>query len=130
MLDLWAPSRRGLILAGVLATVLSLYNMGSVEFWGEDEAQPLYFVARTLIGLQTGSLTDLGAILISSHPPMRMLVEIPFVLIGGVTEFSARFPNFLSSLVILYILYRLFQPILDRSALRIGCMVKIEEIVQ
>lgn len=102
-----------LILAILLIAVFfHFYRLGLIEFLGEDEAQVMSKVVR-LLHWQT-DIRNAGALLTTSHPPVRYLVSLPFVAIFGTTEFWIRFPHALAGLLSVYWVYRLGQLIFNR----------------
>jgi len=84
---------------------INYYRLGQGEFVGEDEALVMVKVARQF--LWRVDIRNLGAILTSSHPPMRLLLPTPFAGLFGLSELWLRFPNALAGVLVCYWVYRL-----------------------
>jgi len=106
-------SRLLLCLVLLASGFFHLYRLGQGEFVGEDEAQVMIKVAREF--LWRDDIRNLGAILTSSHPPLRMLLPLPFVGLFGASEFWLRFPNALAGIGVCYWTYRLGRRIFSRA---------------
>lgn len=94
-----------LVLAVCASALAGFYRLGEGEFFGEDEAQVMIKVARQFLWRE--DYRNLGAILTSSHPPMRLLLPTPFVGLFGPTEFWLRFPNAVAGILVCLWVYRL-----------------------
>ena len=82
----------------------SFYRLGEGEFLGEDEALVMIKVARQF--LWSDDFRNLGAVLTSAHPPMRLVLPTPFVGVFGPSEFWLRFPNAVAGFLTCYWIYR------------------------
>jgi 4-amino-4-deoxy-L-arabinose transferase-like glycosyltransferase len=96
----------------LVSSFFHLYRLGRGEFLGEDEAQVMIKVTREF--LWRDDVRNLGAILTSSHPPMRMLLPLPLVGLFGASEFWLRLPNALAGIGVCYWTYRLGRRIFSR----------------
>ncbi|MCC6167984.1 MAG: glycosyltransferase family 39 protein [Caldilineaceae bacterium] len=87
------PHAHTLWLVAVLlvAAWTHFFRLGQAEFVGEDEALVMVKVARQFLWRE--DLRNLGALLTSAHPPLRLLVATPSAALFGPTEFGLRLPN-------------------------------------
>jgi len=87
----------------VLATILRIYGLGLSEFHGDE----VMIIGRSIALCKVPSNPiNLGIILIHIHPPVEILLPIPFLLSLGVTEFTARLPFALAGIASVYLIYR------------------------
>lgn len=94
-----------LVCMTLISLFFHLYNLG-YEF-SNDET----IVARTTVQFMHGFINPVffGSIFIFEHPPIRVLVNVPFVLLFGTTEAVMRFPHALfggMSTIIVYVIGR------------------------
>jgi len=73
-----------------LSLFFHLYKLGYGEF-GNDET----IITTASVWFLHGLINPLffGSIFIFDHPPMMVLINVPFVLIFGTSEFLLRFPH-------------------------------------
>ena len=73
----------------ILSGFFHFYNLG-FEYVG-DETHVVTAAAQFLHGIISPKL--FGSIFIFGHPPIRVLINIPFMLLFGTTEHVMRFPH-------------------------------------
>src|SRR4030066_1457580 len=104
-----------LILALIICAFLVFYNLGNIEFWGEDEAQTLLYASRFIIGLKNHSLANATSLYANSTLSFVILVQVPFILIFGVCELASRMPSALVTILTLLVIYKIGLLFLDRK---------------
>lgn len=112
-----------ILIALAIAGFLSFYNLGDIEFWGEDEAQTLFYASRFIMGLKAHSLSNLTALYTNTTFSAVILIQVPFILLLGVTELAARFPNALINLATLLLVYKIGSLFLKKSAVNFLVML-------
>lgn len=105
-----------LIIAFFICTFLVFYNLGKIEFWGEDEAQTLLYASRFIIGLKNQSLANATAFYSNSTFSFVILVQIPFILIFGVTELASRMPSAIITILTLFVIYKIGKLFLNKRS--------------
>ncbi len=110
-----------LLLILAVSGFFHLYRLGRGEFLGEDEAQVMIKVTRELMWQE--DLANLGAILTSSHPPIRMLLPLPLVGLFGASELWLRLPGALAGVAVCYWTYRLGQRLFSRRTGLLAALV-------
>lgn len=110
------PRSHGLWLAAVLlvAAWVAFYRLDQAEFIGEDEALVMVKVARQFLWRE--DVRNLGALLTSAHPPLRLLAATPTVAIFGPTEFGLRLPNAVAGVLVCLWIYRVGRRLFGPSA--------------
>ena len=96
-----------LLIPLTICLFLAFYNLGDIEFWGEDEAQTLLYSSRFIMGLENHSLSNLTAFYENATFSLVILVQIPFILLFGVTELAARAPSALITVLTIFVLYKI-----------------------
>lgn len=104
-----------IIILFLICAFLVFYNLGSIEFWGEDEAQTLLCASRFILGLSNDSLNNVTAIYRNITFASVILVQVPFIFIFGVSEIAARFPSAIMVLLTFIIILRISKLFLDRK---------------
>lgn len=105
-----------LIIAFFICTFLVFYNLGKIEFWGEDEAQTLLYASRFIIGLKNHSLANVTAFYNNATFSFVMLIQVPFILIFGVTELASRMPAAIITILTLFVIYKVGRLFLNRGS--------------
>ena len=105
-----------LLIAFLVCTFLVFYNLGKIEFWGEDEAQTLLYASRFLIGLKNQSLSNVTALYNNATFSSVMLVQVPFILLFGVTELASRMPSAIITVLTLFVIYKIGRLLLNNRA--------------
>src|SRR3989304_4437936 len=95
---------------------LVFYNLGEIEFWGEDEAQTLLYASRFIIGLNNHSLTNATALYSNTTLSFIMLVQVPFILLFGVCELASRMPAAIITILTLLVIYKIGLLFLNRKS--------------
>jgi len=103
---------------GALAICIFLvfYNLGEIEFWGEDEAQTLLYASRFIVGLKNHSLSNATSIYSNSTLSFVMLIQVPFILLFGVCELASRMPAAIVTVLTLFVIYKIGLLFLDRKS--------------
>jgi 4-amino-4-deoxy-L-arabinose transferase-like glycosyltransferase len=104
-----------LIIALGICIFLVFYNLGEIEFWGEDEAQTLLYASRFIIGLKNHSLSNATSIYSNATLSLVMLVQVPFILLFGVCELASRMPAAIVTVLTLFVIYKIGLFFLDRK---------------
>src|SRR4030065_2735261 len=104
------------IVALGICIFLVFYNLGEIEFWGEDEAQTLLYASRFIIGLKNHSLANATSLYANSTLSFVILVQVPFILIFGVCELASRMPSALVTILTLLVIYKIGLLLLNRKA--------------
>lgn len=112
-----------IILLFILCSFLVFYNLGSIEFWGEDEAQTLLCSSRFILGLQSGSIDNLTAIYRNATFASVMLIQVPFIFIFGASELAARFPSAIMVLLTFIVMSRLSKLFLDKKTTNLVMLI-------
>jgi len=105
-----------LIVALIICTFLVFYNLGDIEFWGEDEAQTLLYASRFIIGLENHSMANATSIYSNITSSFVILVQVPFILLFGVRELASRMPSALVTILTLFVIYKIGLLFLDRKS--------------
>ena len=100
-----------------LHLLLLVWNVSGMEFYGEDETGTAMINARTVLGLITHNPYNLAAAIGSSHPPVRNLVQVPFLALLGMKELAIFLPHILGSLGIFAFLLLIGRTFLKPSGL-------------
>src|SRR4030043_884927 len=95
---------------------LVFYNLGEIEFWGEDEAQTLLYASRFIIGLNNHSLANATSIYSNSTLSFVMLIQVPFILLFGVCELASRMPAAFVTILTLLVIYKIGLLFLNRKS--------------
>ena len=96
----------------VLATLLRTYGLGLSEFHGDE----VMIIGRSIaLSKAPYAPLNLGIILAHIHPPVEIVLPIPFLLLLGVTEFTARLPFALAGIVSVYLIYRVSRRLFSRE---------------
>lgn len=104
------------IILFLVCVFLVFFNLGSIEFWGEDEAQTLLCSSRFILGLSSGSTVNLTAFYKNITFASVILIQVPFIFIFGVSELAARFPSAIMVLLTFLVMYRISRLFLDKKA--------------
>jgi 4-amino-4-deoxy-L-arabinose transferase-like glycosyltransferase len=104
------------LIALAICIFLVFYNLGEIEFWGEDEAQTLLYASRFIIGLKNYSLSNATSIYSNSTLSFVMLIQIPFILLFGVCELASRMPAAIVTVLTLFVIYKIGLLFLDRKS--------------
>ncbi|MBN1538401.1 MAG: glycosyltransferase family 39 protein [Anaerolineales bacterium] len=94
-----------------------IWNIDRIEFFGEDEVGTALVNARVILGLTSGNIYNVAAPVSSSHPPVRNLVQIPFMGLFGVNELSIFLPGILASLGIFWVVLKIGRLFLNKSGM-------------
>ncbi len=105
-----------LFLAIIICAFIAFYNLGDIEFWGEDEAQTLHNAARFIMGLENHSKANLTALYGNATLSLVILVQVPFILIFGVCELASRMPSALIVVLTLFVFYKIGRLFLDKRS--------------
>ena len=96
----------------VLATMLRTYGLGFSEFHGDE----VMIIGRAIALCKVLSTPiNLGIVLVHIHPPVEIILPTPFLLLFGVTEFTARLPFALAGVVSVYLIYRVAQALFSST---------------
>jgi len=112
-----------IIISFLICVFLVFYNLGKIEFWGEDEAQTLLYASRFLMGLKSGSLSNLTALYQNITFSSVILIQVPFILLFGVTELAARFSSAIIVILTLFVLYKIGTLFLDKKSSQILALI-------
>lgn len=104
------------IIALGICIFLVFYNLGKIEFWGEDEAQTLLYASRFIIGLRNHSLANATAFYSNTTLSFVMLVQVPFILLFGVCELASRMPAAIITILTLLVIYKIGLLFLNRKS--------------
>ncbi len=105
-----------LVIAFIICCFLVFFNLGRIEFWGEDEAQTLLYASRLIIGLKNHSLSNATAFYGNATLSSVMLVQVPFILLLGATELASRLPAAIITVLTLFVIYGIGRLFLGRRA--------------
>jgi len=105
-----------LLIALAICIFLVFYNLGEIEFWGEDEAQTLLYASRFILGIKNHSLANATSIYSSATMSFIMLVQVPFILLLGVCELASRMPAALITVLTLFVIYKIGLLFLNRKS--------------
>ncbi len=105
-----------LIAALIICIFLVFYNLGNIEFWGEDEAQTLLYASRFIIGLKNHSLANATSLYSNATLSFVILVQAPFILLFGVCELASRMPSALVTILTLFVIYKIGLLFLNRKS--------------
>ena len=108
-----------IIIAFFCCSFLAFYNLGKIEFWGEDEGQTLLYASRFLGGILTGTKDNITAFYYNSTLSSVILLQVPFIMIFGVRELAARMPNAIVVILNLFLVYKIGKLFLNKKALNI-----------
>ena len=108
-----------LIIAFFICAFLVFYNLGRIEFWGEDEGQTLLYASRFLIGLLTHSKDNITAFYTNSTLSSVILIQVPFIMFLGVREIAARMPSAIITVLTLFVIYKIGRLFLNRISLNL-----------
>lgn len=101
----------------LLHGLLLFWNISGMEFYGEDESGTALVNARTVLGLLTGNADNMAAAIGDSHPPLRNLVQAPFLALLGVKELAIFLPHILASLGVFALLLQIGKTFLKPSGM-------------
>ncbi len=95
---------RWIFLTALISIFFYFYNLGLSEFVN-DETIAINYLVRVMYG----SVNPLfaGSLFIYAHPPVRLLVNIPFALLFGMSETALRFPHALFGSLAIFPLYHI-----------------------
>ena len=96
--------RGRLQIAGILVfgTLLRIYGLSLSEFHGDE----VMIIGRSITLCKVlSNPMNLGIVLVHIHPPVEIVLPIPFLLLLGVTEFTARLPFALAGVASIYLIY-------------------------
>jgi len=103
-------------LALAVTILLHFTNLGTIEYFGEDEPWVEFISATFAHHLSTGSWKSALEVLVSGwHPPVRYLVSALGVALFGPSEFGTRFFHACSGIAIFFALRRLMSPAWGRA---------------
>jgi len=105
-----------LLVAIAVCVFLAFYNLGEIEFWGEDEAQTLLYAYRFIIGIKNHSLANATSIYSNATMSFVMLIQVPFILLLGVCELASRMPAAIITILTLPVIYRIGLLFLNRKS--------------
>lgn len=105
-----------LMVALIICTFLVFYNLGNIEFWGEDEAQTLLYASRFIIGLKNHSLANATSLYSNTTLSFVILIQVPFILLFGVCELASRIPSALVTILTLFVIYKIGLLFLNRKS--------------
>lgn len=105
-----------LIITLAICAFLAFYNLGDIEFWGEDEAQTLLYASRFIMGLKNHSMANATSIYSNSTLSFVMLIQVPFILLFGVCELASRIPSALVTILTLFVVYKIGLLFLNRKS--------------
>ncbi len=105
-----------LLIALAICIFLVFYNLGEIEFWGEDEAQTLLYASRFIIGIKNHSLSNATSIYSNTTLSFVMLIQVPFILLFGVCELASRMPAAIVTVLTLFVIYKIGLLFLDRKS--------------
>ncbi len=115
----WLKDNKVLLISLAIGAFLSLYNLGKIEFWGEDEAQTLLYASRFILGLKNQSLANATAFYNNSTFSFVILIQVPFILLFGVTELASRMPSAIITILTLFVIYKIGKLYLDKKSLNV-----------
>ncbi|MFA5014467.1 MAG: hypothetical protein WC549_02870 [Actinomycetota bacterium] len=95
---------------------LVFYNLGEIEFWGEDEAQTLLYASRFIIGLNNHSLANATSLYSNTTLSFVILIQVPFILLFGVCELASRMPAAIITILTLLVIYKIGLLFLNRKS--------------
>ncbi|MEA2016765.1 MAG: hypothetical protein U9O59_08740 [Actinomycetota bacterium] len=95
---------------------LVFYNLGEIEFWGEDEAQTLLYASRFIIGLKNHSLANATSLYSNTTLSFVILIQVPFILLFGVCELASRMPSAIVTVLTLFVIYKIGLLFLNRKS--------------
>src|SRR4030042_42529 len=104
------------IIALGICIFLVFYNLGEIEFWGEDEAQTLLYASRFIIGLKNHSMANATSLYSNTTLSFVMLIQVPFILLFGVCELASRMPAAFVTILTLLVIYKIGLLFLNRKA--------------
>ena len=104
------------LVALAICIFLVFYNLGEIEFWGEDEAQTLLYASRFIIGIKNHSLANATSIYSNNTLSFVMLIQVPFILLFGVCELASRMPAAIVTILTLFVIYKIGSLFLDRKS--------------
>lgn len=88
----------------ILAALLRFSGLGLSEFHGDE----VMITGRSIALCKIPSNPiNLGIVLVHIHPPIEILLPVPFLLSLGVTELTARLPFAIAGIVSIYLVYRI-----------------------
>lgn len=99
------------IIPVIVSLFFHFYNLGFSEFVG-DEASPLRFTIAFLYGLTDP--TFFGSIFLFHHPPLRILINVPTVVMFGTNEFVVRFLSASFGLLSIFLVYKISEEMFNR----------------
>lgn len=108
-----------LLIAFLICIFLAFYNLGNIEFWGEDEGQSLLNAARIILGFQNHSLANLTSFYQNAVFSPVILIQVPFILLFGVNEFAARFASALVTVLTLFVIYKIGKLFLNNRSVNL-----------
>lgn len=108
-----------LIIAFFICAFLVFYNLGRIEFWGEDEGQTLLYASRFILGLLTHTKDNLTAFYTNSTLSSVILIQVPFIMFLGVREISARIPSAIVTVLNLFVIFKIGRLFLNKRSLNI-----------
>lgn len=103
------------IIIFIFCIFIVFFHLGSIEFWGEDEAQTLLCSSRLILGFSNGSVANITAIYKNITFASVILIQVPFIFIFGVSELAARFPSAIAVILTFFVLFRIAKLFLDRK---------------
>lgn len=95
------------------------YNLGYSEL-SNDETEAVIYSAYLAHGIDHPFL--LGSLFIFSHPPVRILVNIPFMLLFGASETVMRFPHALFGALAIIPLYLIGERLYGKKEAMLACL--------
>lgn len=104
------------IIALGICIFLVFYNLGEIEFWGEDEAQTLLYASRFIIGLRNHSLANATSLYSNTTLSFVILIQVPFILLLGVCELASRMPAAIITILTLLVIYKIGLLFLNRKS--------------
>jgi len=96
-----------LIISIIICAFLVFYNLGNIEFWGEDEGNALLNASRFIIGFLTDNQANKTALYSFSALKMVVMVVVPFIPIFGVCELASRAPNAIATFITLFVIFKI-----------------------
>jgi len=96
-----------LIISIIICAFLVFYNLGDIEFWGEDEGNALLNASRFIIGFLKDSQANKTALYSFSALKMVVMVIVPFIPIFGVCELASRVPNAVMTFITLFVIFKI-----------------------
>lgn len=92
-----------LVVGFLISAYFHFANINQKFIVGEDEIEGARIAVNSLLGFENPKF--FGVIFLSSQPPLRALINIPFILIFGVKEWAIRFPHALFGFLTLPLLF-------------------------